>query len=548
LLWSVLLVSLCILQCSKSRTANTFSEDETARLYAGIGSLHHPISTISGEAQKFFDQGLTFVYAFNFDEAVRSFKRASQLDPHAAMPYWGIALALGPNYNSTKPNASREEDATEAIQKAQELSATGPENERAYINALARRFSDDDQSDLRKLAFDYAAAMRDLSQHYPDDPDAATLYAEGLMDLNAWKLWTNNGVPGENTPEILSVLESVLERWPTHIGANHFYIHALEASPYPERALPSAKLLETLVPLSGHLLHMPAHVYMRAGDYTAAVKSSLDSVAADRKYLQDGAAATNRAYVSGYEEHNLIFLVDAASMAGDFSTAYKAAKDLESQSNTTGAEKPMTQMLVIEPTFVLLRFAHWDEILGLPEPDSKLLGSDFFWHYARGCAFSVKGQNQKAGEELNAMERVYEQIPPGPAFGSLSNTWRTLHDLAANTLTARIAAARGDASNAIGHWRAAVAVQDQMRYHEPPDWYYPVRESLGAELLRDGKAAQAEEVFRDDLSRNRRNPRSVFGLLKTLEAQNKTVDAEWVRRELQAAWNGVPNGLHLEDF
>ena len=518
-----------------------------ATLLPGMGSLHHPIATNSADAQKFFDQGLTFVYAFNHGEAVHSFERAAQLDPQSPMPLWGKALALGPNYNDGKPEPDREKAAYDAIQKARELAASSPENERAYVAALALRLTNDPKPDYQKLGNDYAAAMRDLSRRYPDDPDAATLLAESLMDLHPWELWTNDGKPGENTPEIVSVLEGVLQRWPDHVGANHFYVHAVEASPDPERGLTSAKRLETLVPAAGHLVHMPAHIYIRTGDYDAAVKSNQAAIAVDREYLH-ARSIDNMGYALGYGEHNFHFLAAAAMMDGDFDAAYGAAKELESQSRAAVNDMAGVETFMPTPVFVLLRFARWDNVLALPKPDPKLKGLTFFWYYARGCALAAKGQASEAEMQLGPMEAAYKELPPGMAFGMLYNDWSTLHDLAANTLEARIAEAHGEWTDAIEHWRAAVAVQDKMNYDEPPDWYYPLRESLGAALLRSHHAEEAEKVFREDLEKNRRNPRSLFGLGLCLATEKKTAEMQSVATAFKAAWKGGPNQLRITDF
>ena len=512
-------------------------------LRTDLGGLHHPIATTNPDAQKFFDQGLTLVYAFNHGEAVRSFRRAAELDPKSPMPYWGIALALGPNYNETNPED--EKAPYEAIRKAQGLAATAPEAERAYVDALALRFTGDAKPDYDKLARNYAAAMRDLAHRYPDDPDAGTLYAEALMDEHAWALWTNDGKPVENTLEIVSVLESVLRTWPDHVGANHYYIHAMEMAPDPERALPSAHRLETLVPGAGHLVHMPSHIYMRTGDYAAAVKSNLDAIAIDKMLLARPGAGMYMVYRS----HNVHFLAAAAMMDGEYNVALDASKDLETRANAMVAELPMAESFLPWHYFVLLRFARWDDILAIPVVTEKTNTMAFFSHYAHAIAFAAQGKIPEAQAEGASMEDVYKKIPPKSSMGMSYNNWQAVHEVADHTLAARVAAAGGDSPKAIAEWRAAVDAQDRMNYDEPADWYYPVRESLGAALLASGDAVGAEKVFRQDLDKdNPRNPRSLYGLWKALEAQKKTVDADWVRTSFEAAWKGSADQLRLADF
>ena len=524
------------------------TKEVTGKILQGMGNWHHPITTKSAEAQKFFDQGLTLVYAFNFDEAKRSFQRASQLDPAAAMPYWGLALALGPSYNGgTNVSPANEKEGYEALQQAKKLAAVGPENERAYIEALSKLFSGDDGADPAKLAHDYIPAARELRNKYPDDPDAATLYAAILMDLHTKKLWTSDGAPSEDTLEIVAVFEDILRRWPDHPGANHLYIHTMEASPFAERALPSARRLETLVPAAGHLVHMPAHIYMRTGEYSAAVKSNADAIVADLAYFRD-LGTTNSRYKFAYAEHNFSFLTAAADMSGEYEPAEKAAKDLAADAAPLIAEAPYVEAYLVNQVLVPVRFARWDEVLAIGAPDAKLKGFTLFWHFARGCAFAAKKQTQQAEAERDAMEQIYKELTPGRAFGMLPNDWSTMHDMALGALSARIAVAHGDYASAIEKWRAAISVEDHMVYHEPPDWYYPMRESLGATFLRAGQAAEAEKVFREDLSQNPRSPRSLFGLWKALEAEQKPTDAEWARRSFEAAWRGAANQLRIEDF
>jgi tetratricopeptide (TPR) repeat protein len=525
------------------------AERAPVKLLDGMGSLHHPIATRDPDAQKFFDQGLTLFYAFNFDESVRSFTRATEIDPQAPMPYWGLALALGPSYNSgTSVNPTNEKAAYDAIQHAKLLAASGAQVEKDYVDAMAHLFSADASPDLGKLTHDFITAQRDLSERYPDDPDAATLYAAALMDLHSRAMWTSDGQPSSDTLEVLRVLEGVLRKWPDHVGANHYYIHAIEASPFAERALPSAYRLETLVPGAGHLVHMPAHIFVRTGDYSAAVKSNEAAIAVDQSYLRD-TGTTNLGYKLGYVEHDLMFLVYSADMDGEYDAALRTAQDLEAQARALLPQMPYVEGYLAPALYVQIRFARWDAILAQPVPDAKLTGMTFFWHYARGCAFAATGKAQQAETELAAMEESYKDLQPeGAAFSMMPNKWETFYEMALRSLNARIAAARGDPVKAVEEWTAAVSVEDHMNYHEPADWFYPMRESLGAALLRGGKLAEAEKTFREDLDKNPRNPHSLFGLWKTLDAEQKPAEADLVRREYEAAWKGGAIQLHIEDF
>ena len=530
----VITALICIAMCGCGHRAG--APTSHARLLQGMGAIHHPIATRSAEAQRFFDQGIALVYAFNFGEAVNSFRRAGELDPNAAMPYWGLALAYGPNYNDGMVGRDHERAGFDAVQTAVGLEPNAPEQERAYIDALARCFTDAPDPDQAKLGRDYADAMRAVYRRYPDDPDAAALFAASLMNLNAWRLWSPHGQPGPDTVEIESVLEEGLRRWPEHTGLNHFYIHTMEGSPFPERALASAHRLESLAPAAAHLVHMPSHIYLRTGDYASAVKSNQKAVAAGEIYRRQQSDLP--AGAMGYANHNVHFLAVAAGMDGEFEVALNAADQLRSARN--GA---MAAMSILVP----LRFARWDDILRAPEPDPNRMGLVFLWHLARGCAFAAKGRQKDAAGEQSALEQAYSKLPQGRAFGMFFNDWSTLHTLAADELAARIAAASGGFAGAIARWRHAVSVEDEMNFDDVPDWYYPMRESLGAALLRNKQVVEAEQVFREDLRRNPRNPRSLFGLHAALEAQQKTYEADFVEQSFRAAWKG-PGQLRIEDF
>ena len=524
----------------------SYAQTSPAVLLRGLGQHHHSISTKSPEAQRFFDQGLTLVFGFNHEEAARSFRRGSELDPESAMAYWGVALALGPCIN-LDVDPPHEQAAYAAVQKALSLAPGATQRERDYIQALAKRYSSDPKADLKKLDAEYANAMRELSKHYPDDLDAATLYAESLMDLHPWQLWSLDGRPTEGTEEIVAVLDSVLRRDPQHLGANHYYVHATEASRHPEWALASARRLETLAPAAGHLVHMPAHTYMRVGDYSAAAHSNAVAADTDRLYLRES-GTTGSMYDMMYYCHNLHFLYAAYGMAGNFAHAKQAADDLVAHVAPMAHDMRIIGPYLPTPMFVLLRFHRWDEVLKLPMPDAHLAMTPAFWHFARGSAFAAKGQVAMAEAERRVLETARREMPADAEFSFFSNKAQTFLELAENVLDARIAAAKGDYEHAIKYWERAVEIEDGLNYGEPPEWFYPVRESLGSALLLNGQADRAEAVFRADLEQYPRNPRSLFGLMKALEAQKKSANMEEVRAEFEAAWKNADEGLELGDL
>ncbi|HEY2386005.1 MAG TPA: hypothetical protein VGK30_03510 [Candidatus Binatia bacterium] len=517
-----------------------------ATLVQGLGDLHHPIATTSPEAQRFFDQGLRYVYAFNHDEAVRSFSRAAELDPKAPMPAWGVALALGPNIN-LDVDPERERAAFAAAQRARTLATAGREEERAYVEALALRYSDDPAADLKPLARRYAEAMRALAKRYPDDLDAATLFAESMMDLRPWQLWSADGTPAEGTEEIVATLSRVLQRDPRHLGANHYFIHAVEASPFPERALPSAERLPSLAPGAGHLVHMPAHVYMRTGDYPAAARANLAAVEADRAYLR--MAHPDGIYPALYYTHNLHFLTAAQGMAGQSAAAARAATTLAAQVKTIDPGSPMAPLgeyFVPTPLFAALRFQRWDAVLKAPAPDKRFPGATALWHFARGLAFTGTGASQRAAEERTAFDAARKVVPADSIYNL--NRMDDMLAVADAVLAARMVAAAGDRGGAVAAWRRAVERQDALAYDEPPAWYYPVRESLGAALYEAGNPGEAEAVFRDDLARNPRNGRSLFGLAQALRRQFKNAAADEVERQFLAAWSTADVKLKMAEL
>ncbi len=516
--------------------------EKPAELASGLGRLHHTIATRNAEAQRFFDQGLTFVYAFNHDEAIRAFTRAAVLDPASPMPHWGIALALGPNIN-LDVDPERELAAFTAAQQARSLAASAPAEERAYVDALITRYSNDPNADLKALAVRYKDAMHALVERYPDDLDAATLYAESLMDLHPWQLWSADGQPTAGTTAIVEVLESVLRRDATHIGANHYYIHAVEASPTPDRALASAKRLETLVPAAGHLVHMPAHIYMRTGNYEGAVSSNAKAADVDRAYIKARGAAG--VYPAMYYNHNLDFLASAAMMTGQLKVARQSAAEVVANATPMIAQMPMLEPFAAKTLFVLLRFARWDEVLALPTPDPKHLLLTALSHFGRGVAEAARGNAADAERERAAYLAARSAVPADSDWGY--NKARNMFAITDAVLDAWTARAAHDDEHAIAAWQRAVNAEDAISYNEPADWFYPTRESLGAALLRAHRGDEAIRVFRDDLARNPRNGRSLFGLWQTQIAA-KDPAASATQKQFKEAWKQADVSLRISDF
>jgi tetratricopeptide (TPR) repeat protein len=510
-----------------------------------VGRQHHPIQTKSREAQEYFDQGITLVYAFNHEEAARAFAKAAQLDPASPMPWWGIALAVGPNYN-LEVDAERERQAFAAIEKARKLLEGAPQVEKDYVKALAARYTGDASPDYKKLAREYATQMEELAKKHPDDLDAATLYAESLMNLNPWKLWTLDGAPGENTGEIVRVLESVLARDPAHAGANHYYIHAVEASSSPQLALPSAARLREMVPKAGHLVHMPAHIYSRLGYFSEAAESNVKAIEADRSYARE-AERSGSLYDLMYHSHNEHFLAYAAAMEGRYGEAKKAADTMEKRLLPHADMMPMLEAFLWTPIWVDLRFAKWQQVLARPEPPRNRKVPHLMWRYSRTLAYLDQKQAAQAEAERALYVKEAGSLPKENPIGQM-NPNEAMLAVMNEVVAAKLDSAQGNRDSAIGRWRAAADAQDKLNYTEPPDWYYPVRESLGAALLAGGKANEAEAVFREDLRRNPRNPRSLLGLKESLAAQHLQNDAAWVEREFEKAWKNADGVLKLGDL
>ncbi|MGQ0812289.1 MAG: tetratricopeptide repeat protein [Nitrospiraceae bacterium] len=501
-------------------------------LYDNLGTHHHPVTTVSQKSQQYFDQGLRLVYAFNHEEAINSFEEAARLDPEAAMPHWGIALALGPNINA--PMAKEQEPrASEEIRKALMLGAKASHREQAYIRALATRYSSETSTSRPALDKAYTAAMRQVWKQFPDDADAGTLFAESLMDLRPWDFWTSEGKPKTGTRELVSTLERVLKKNPNHPGACHYYIHAVEASFRPERALPCAERLPSLMPGAGHLVHMPAHVYLRLGRYREAAERNVHAVSVDREYLQHRKLTGN--YPSGYYPHNLHFLWSALTMEGRSVQAIQAARDLLTVISPEAARHdPVLEEFTPTLLFALARFGKWDEVLAIPQPASELRYTTAVWHYARGLAFSATGRIDQATEEQGQLASVANVLPDDKMVGASHVV--ELARIAEQVLAGELASQRGRYDEAIDHLTRAVSLEDHLRYYEPPLWHYPVRHSLGAVLLAAGRASEAEASYRADLKRHPENGWALFGLARSLRIQGKATDADAVEKRFQKAW------------
>jgi hypothetical protein len=515
-------------------TANAATKNPEApvQLMPGFGEVHHPVSTKNKRAQQFFDQGLKLVYGFNHDEARRSFMRAAELDPKLAMAHWGVALTLGPNYN-LPVDLERERAGYDAVQRAVALEQDASEPERAYIEALAVRYSNDPKADLPALDRAYKDAMGKLAAHYPDDLDASTLYAESMMNLNPWKLWTADGKPGENTEEIVSVLESVLKRAPNHLGANHYYIHAVEASMHPERALASAARLEKLAPAEGHLAHMPSHIYARVGDHSASARCNEAAIFADKKFLSQ--THNEGVYKLMYYSHNMHFLAFASCMDGNFVAAKDAAAKLVANVAPGVKMMPDLEGFMPTPMIVLAAFERWNDLLKLPAPDASLTTTNTVWHSLRGIAFANTGKPAEAEQEQKQFRDAVAKISPEKMYDQL-NTVSAVFKIHENVLAGAIAHSRHDDNAAIDSYKQAIAAEDALNYSEPPAWYPPVRPTLGRLLLVTNHAADAERVFRDDLDKKPRDARALSGLRDSLKAQGRDYEAEQVDEQFKSAW------------
>lgn len=533
-----------VVQLGACRRASVESDaDLVARagapLFEGMGDYHRPITTNDAGAQRYFDQGMVLAFGFNHAEAIRSFRAAQRLDPDCAMCFWGEALATGPNINVTSGGMAimspeSRVAAHAAAQKALSLADRVAPVERALIEAQAVRYDGSETSDRDPLDRAYAEAMRSVVQRFPDDDDAAAMYAEAWMNTMPWNYWSDDGQPRPETVEVIDALERIIARSPRHPLALHLYIHAVEASSDPGRAETAADTLLTLVPGSGHLVHMPTHTYWRVGRYHDAAEANVRAAAVDEQYIAQCNA--QGFYPALYYPHNIHFLWAASSMEGRSAVAIDAARRVAANVRIEQIrEFPTVEFFRTIPLLALTQFGRWDEILAEPMPDASLRYATAIAHYARGVALARKG-------DLAAAHRERDQLVPLRDTTEIlfldTNDYPavTLLQIADALLEGEIAMAAGSVDAAVGHFERAVALQDGLPYMEPPFWYYPTRQSLGAALLAAGRAGEAEAVYRRDLEDYPHNGWSMFGLAESLAAQGRTDEAAEVREMFTHVW------------
>jgi tetratricopeptide (TPR) repeat protein len=541
------LVAAALFLCATPGWAATEATDEPTRppnlsdtvpLYRDLGSHHKRISTKVSATQQYFDQGLRLVYGFNHAEAIRSFTRAAELDPTCAMCYWGIALAYGPHVNAPMDSASGVA-AYAALQKALALRSHATAQERAYLEALAQRYEADPPAERARLDVSYSRAMGQVAKTYPKDLDAATLYAESLMDLRPWNYWKPDGTPYPETKEIVRQLERVLTGNPNHPGACHYYIHAVEAV-NPKAAVPCAERLARLMPGAGHMVHMPAHIFIRVGRWNDAVQSNHHAIHRDEEFI-DGQRPMG-VYPLAYYPHNIHFFAFASTMAGRSAQAIEAAQTLTSKVNLDAARQVgMLQEMLPYHALTLTTFGKWDEVLAAPLPPEDIRFSYAMASYARGVAHAAKGEWAEVQAALDAVTAADAATAEG-AEG------KTALSIAVHALAGELATRRGDLDAGIDQFRKAAKIEDGGLYFEPPKWYYPIRHSLGAALVKAGRHAEAEKVYREDLNRFPENGWSLFGLAQALRAQGKNIEADATDARFHRAWPNTDVTLTASRF
>ncbi len=515
-------------------------------LYDNLGNHHLEINTESPAAQQYFDQGLRLTYGFNHDEAIAAFKKAVEIDDRCPMCYWGQALAMGPNINMPM-DPKREPAAYALVQKALALSKAARTHpvERALISALAQRYAKNPGDDRGLRDHAYAQAMREAAKRFPANVDVKTLFAESLMNLQPWDYWTVDGRPKGSTNEIVTTLETAIKLDENHPGACHYYIHAVEASRRPQRALACAQRLPDLMPGAGHLVHMPAHIFVRMGMYQEAITANEHAAHTDETYIQD--RNPQGIYPVMYYNHNLHFLYFANMAAGRSAAAIAAARQLAANLPGEVLKKtPSVEFFISAPLYALARFGKWDEILIEPEPAKGLNFTKGMWHFTRGLAYSAKQDAGKARAEWATLNKLAIAQPADHVAGF--NSSKILLSLASHVLNAELEQRAGHFDTAIKLLQQSVSIEDNLTYNEPPDWYQPVRQRLGAALLAAGNAAEAKKVYLDDLTRNPENGWSLYGLKLSLGTRKKTKELAAVEQRFKKAWEGADVTLSASRF
>lgn len=508
------------------------SAENESPAYYDLGGFHRSVSTDSPQAQLWFDRGLALCHAFNHEEAVRCFERSLQEDPTLAMALWGIAYALGPNINNLEIEPHKIAQAAYCLRLAELLSKQAPQLEQDLIAALALRYTTPVPEDRQPLNEAYADAMRNVHEQHPDDALTTTLFAESLMNLRPWKHWTPDGEPAKETPEIVTVLENGLKRFPDYPGLSHFYIHLMEASPTPEKALPAADALREAMPGAGHLVHMPSHIDVLLGNYDAANEANQKAIAADAEFLKREGPYN---FYTLYRIHNYHFLVYGAMFNGQsdlaLSTAYEIPKQIPEDLLIELTD--FLDAFMPTPLHVLVRFGRWDQILAEPEPASYLPMSRSVWHYARAIAYATTGRVKKAEAEQARFQKVRATVPETSIL--FNNTSRDILGVANAMVAGEISYRKGEFNLAFEQLREAVRLDDQLNYDEPWGWMQPARHALGALLLEQGKDREAESVYRNDLKRHPKNVWALHGLVEALEKQGKSAEASKYRAQFETS-------------
>ena len=536
-LYTLMIVVMAVgllVSCREKAEEKAIFSGQMAPLLEGMGDHHFNVSLKDTLAVKYFNQGIMLAYGFNHKEAERSFRQVAELEPDHPMSWWGVALVQGPNLNLPMQPAAVSV-AWEAVQKARKLQANGTQRERDYIEALSQRYASDPPEDRGQLDEAYAEAMGKLAKKYPDDMDAQVLHAEALMDLHPWDFWTKEGVARPWTPGILERLEYVIGRNPEHPMANHLYIHATEASPNPEKALESARRLGHAVPGAGHLVHMPAHTYIRVGMYYEGTLANQLAVESDNQYVAQ--CHQQGMYPLGYIPHNHHFLWATATLEGRKQLSLEAAKSTFERVDTLMMREPgmgLLQHFWSIPLYGYVRFGEWDQIMSHPKPDRQLLYPRGVWHYARDMAYIAGNELEKAKGELSELKAIAAEESLEDVI--IMNSAKDLMKIAVLILEGEVAAAGKNYETAVALLTEAVEIEDRLRYNEPPDWFFPARHNLGAMLLESGQATMAEQVYRDDLKEFPKNGWALFGLHQSLIAQGRDAEAAKVKAGFNEAW------------